>query len=56
MKLSVKPKRRRYRVWIEQINQDIVEVLATDSHDARIKAERKWRKETYPTATQVSLA
>lgn len=55
-RLSAKPKRRRYQVWIDQINQDIVEVLATDEHDAREKAEKKWRRETYPTATQVRLA
>jgi len=35
----------RYRVWLEQINQQWVEVIADSEREAMDKARRKWRRD-----------
>lgn len=37
-------KTRKFRVWIEQVNQTYVDVSATDLEQAKEKAVRKWRR------------
>lgn len=37
--------RRRYRGYVEQINQVCLEVLATDPDEAAEKIHKKWRRE-----------
>lgn len=44
-----------YRVWIDQINQTYIDVKAESPEQAREKARRKWRKETFPETTQVEI-
>ena len=46
--MSKKPKKSRlkpYRVWIAQINQDYIDVEATDFEQARKRATRVWRRD-----------
>lgn len=40
-----KPKKRKYRVWIEQVNQCYIDVVAKDEDQASDKAAAKWRKD-----------
>lgn len=35
----------KFRVWIEQVNQTMVEISAKDENEAREKGYRKWRRE-----------
>jgi len=44
---------KKYRVWIEQINQTVVEVRAKDRNEAVEKALRKWKRETSGSAKYV---
>ena len=34
-----------YRVWIDQVNQTFVDVVASNEADAITKGYRKWRRE-----------
>jgi len=36
---------KKYRVWIEQVNQTYVDVEAESIEEAKEKAYRKWRRE-----------
>ena len=36
---------KKYRVWVEQVNQTWLDVEAKDKHEAREKGYKKWRKE-----------
>lgn len=38
-------RKKRFRVWVEQVNQTYVDVLATDIHHAKEKGYSLWRKE-----------
>ena len=44
MKMSAKND-KKFRVWIDQVNQTTVEVTARDEEHARKKGYTKWRKE-----------
>jgi hypothetical protein len=35
-----------YRVWIQQINADMIDVSAQSEDEAKAKAIRQWRRET----------
>lgn len=43
----------KYRVYIEQVNQSFVEVIADSKDKARDKGYRKWRK--YEAHSRVSF-
>ena len=38
-------KQKKYKVWVEQVNQTCFEVSAKDTAEAEEKGYRKWRKE-----------
>lgn len=44
MNARVKPK-KVWRVWIEQVNQTYIDVIAEDENEAYSKGYRKWRRE-----------
>jgi hypothetical protein len=44
-------KKKKYRVWLDQVNRQIVEVSAMNEQEAFEKAERKWRRENQARAT-----
>jgi hypothetical protein len=46
---------KKFRVWIEQINQTMIEVTAQNPHEAREKAIRKWKRDGWgdPIASYV---
>lgn len=54
--MKTKKKLRKFRVWTEQVNQEIWDVMATDEEDAKEKAFRKFRKEVYPRISYVQPA
>ena len=35
-----------YRVWIQQINADMIDVSAQSEDEAKAKAIRQWRRDT----------
>lgn len=39
------PRPRKFRVYVEQVNQTYVEVSATDREEAEEKGYRLWRRE-----------
>jgi hypothetical protein len=53
---KTKKKLRTYRVWTEQINQMVWDVRAENEEDAKQKAERKWRREVYPSVGYIQPA
>ena len=38
-------KKKKYRVWFEQVNQSVIDVVAADREEAKEKAYKVWRKE-----------
>lgn len=40
-----KPKKKNFRVFISQVNQTFVEVLAEDADEARTLGYKKWRRD-----------
>ena len=55
IKVAAKPaKPKKYRVWVEQVNQVSVVVTAKDEEEAKAKGYRKWkREEAYSYANYV---
>jgi len=46
--------KKRYRVWFEQVNAQIVEVFASSEYEAKTKATVKWKREcAHADITQV---
>lgn len=43
--MAKKAKQGTYRVWVEQVNQTYVDVVARNEEDAKEKGYRKWRRE-----------
>ena len=39
---------RPFRVWVEQVNEMMIEVEAASGDEALCKAERQWRRHTSP--------
>lgn len=42
--------KKKFRVWIGQVNQTNYEIRAENIAEAREKAARKWRRENKPSA------
>lgn len=38
-------KKKNYRVWFEQVNRVNYEITASSKEEAKVKAERIWRRE-----------
>lgn len=43
--MAKKTKQETYRVWIEQVNQTYLDVVAQNEDEAKEKGYRKWRRE-----------
>ena len=51
------PKLHTFRVYVEQINQTMVEVQAHDANEAREKGYAKWRRDhSHSRVSDVELA
>jgi hypothetical protein len=46
---AVKTDKKKFRVYVAQINQTYYDVEAKDKDEAMLKGERKWRREAWPT-------
>ena len=44
---------KRWMVWIQQINRDMIEVDAETEEEAIRQARLRWRQETYPEVTDI---
>lgn len=49
-------KRDKYLVYVEQVNQQCIEVMASSREEAEDKAIRKWRREqAWPAIREVEV-
>ena len=44
---------KKWIIWFEQINQDVVRVEANTEDEAIKKAEKEWMKNNYPEITEI---